>query len=172
MSKTRLKTINKCLVSALIALTWGSCSPKQPSTVERIESLQKQVNADTETLQQIENEEYPKLNKDFIYCDSLLQFMDSAQVEQAFEKLNLTQAYLKQFDGVKADMRQKAEYSTLQLYHLKNDLESQYLSDSLASVYLETEIKVADTLHHRVLYFQDRFAHCRKEMADIKKACR
>lgn len=172
MSKTRLKSINSILVAALTALTLGACNPKQPSTMTRIEQLQKQVVTDANALQQIENEEYPKLNKDFLYCDSLLQHMDSTQVDQVFEKLNLTQAYLRQFEGLKAEMRQKAEYANLQLDHLKADLESQYINDSLATVYLETETKVADTLHHRVLYFKDRFANCSKEMAAIKKARR
>ena len=170
MSKTHLKTINNGLIAALIALALGACNPKQPSTVERIEKLQKQVNADALALQQIENEDYPNLSRDFLYCDSLLQYMDTTLVNRYFEKLNLTQAYLKQFDGVKADMRQKAEYSNLQLDHLKADLESQYINDSLATIYLEAETKVADTLHHRVLYFQDRFASCQKEMNTIKKA--
>lgn len=172
MSKKRLNTISNSLVAALIALALGSCNPKQPSTVDRIEKLQKQVNTDVKALQQIENEEYPKLNKAFLYCDSLLQYMDSAQVEQAFEKLNLTQAYLKQFAELKGVMHQNAEYANLQLDHLKADLESQYINDSLATIYLETETKVADTLHHRILYFQDRFANCSKEMAAIKKASR
>ena len=172
MSKTRLKTINNGLIAVFIALTLDACNPKQPSTVERIDNLKKQVNADVKALQQIENEEYPKLNQEFMYCDSLLQYMDFAQVEQAFEKLNLTQAYMRQFDEVKGEMWQKAEYANLQLDNLKADLESQYINDSLATVYLETETQVADTLHHRVLYFQDRFANCSKEMAAIKKNCR
>ncbi len=172
MSKSRLKTINNGLVAALVALTLGACNPKQSSTVERIDNLKKQVNADVKDLQQIENEDYPKLSKDFMYCDSLLQYLDSTQVEQAFEKLNLTQAYLRQFDEVKGEMHQKAEYANLQLDRLKADFESQYINDSLATVYLEAETKVADTLHYRVLYFQDRFANCSKEMATIKKACR
>lgn len=171
MSKSHLRTINNGLVAALVALTLGACNPKQPSTVERIDNLKKQVNADAKALQQIENEEYPKLSEDFMYCDSLLQYMDSVQVSQNFEKLNLTQAYLRQFDEVKGEMRQKAEYSNLQLDRLKNDVKSQYINDSLANVYLETETKVADTLHHRVLYFQDRFANCRKELATVKKTC-
>ena len=134
MSKSRLKTINNGLVAALVALTLGACNPKQSSTVERIDNLKKQVNADVKDLQQIENEDYPKLSKDFMYCDSLLQYLDSTQVEQAFEKLNLTQAYLRQFDEVKGEKHQKAEYANLQLDRLKADLESQYINDSLATV--------------------------------------
>lgn len=165
-----LNTINKGIAVALIAMILGACSEKQPSTVDRIEQLKKQVTADAKTLQQIENEDYPRLHKDFLYCDSLLQYMDSAQVSHNFEPLNLTQAYLRQFDELKSDMRQKAEYSNLQLDRLKADLESHYLNDSIATVYLETETQVADTLHHRVLYFQNRFASCQKKLATLKKA--
>ena len=172
MKASFLKTIGFCMAATLIALISGACSQKQASTIDRIEKLQKQVNADAKALQQIENEDYPNLSKDFFFCDSLLQYMDTAQVNRCFEQLNLTQAYLKQFDGVKADMQKKAEYSNLQLDHLKADLETQYITDSLACVYLETEKKVADTLHNRVLYFQDRFAQCQKELASIKKARR
>ena len=171
MKAPLLKTLGNCMAIALMILALGACSQKQASTVERIEKLQKQVNADAKTLQQIENEDYTNLSKDFLFCDSLLQYMDTAQVNRCFEQLNLTHAYLKQFDGVKADMQKKAAYSNLQLDHLKADLESQYISDSLACVYLEVETKVADTLHNRVLYFQDRFAQCKKELASIKKAC-
>lgn len=165
-----LKAINKGLAVALVALILGACNEKQPTTIDRIEQLKKQVNADAKTLQQIENEDYPRLQKDFLYCDSLLQYMDSAQVSRCFDPLNLAQAYMRQFDELKTDMQQKAEYSNLQLDRLKTDLESHYLNDSLVTVYLNTEVQVADTLHYRVSYFQDRFANCQKELATLIKA--
>ncbi len=142
----------------------------QPQTLAgQIEQLKRQVNADAQALRDLEENDYPQLRSDFRHCDSLMQYMDSAQVCAAFEQLNLVQAYLNQFVEVKAEMKQKMDYSLVQLEHLKADAESHFISDSLASAYLEIETLVADTLHHRLLYFQDRFGQCRTELAALKK---
>ena len=155
---------------AFLMLAIVACHQRPASTLERIQLLKEQVETDSKALQNLENEAYPHLDETFRHCDSMLQYMDSTQWDKHFDQLNLAQAYLRQFSAVKDDMRQKMDYSLVQLDRLRNDVESQYISDSLAMAYFETETKVADTLHSRVAYFQDRFANSQKALSAIKKA--
>lgn len=157
------------ILMAAFALLLGSCQNHPQTLSGQIDRLKRQVNDDAIALRGLEETEWPQLQNDFRHCDSMLQHMDSAQVAAAFEKLNLVQAYLNQFSELKTDMRQKMEYSLLQLDRLKADAESHYITDSLAAAYLKTETQVADTLHHRVLYFQEKFGNCRKSLSDFKK---
>lgn len=147
----------------------AGCHSRPATLADRIDLLKRQVTADSQTLRDLEENDYPLLRSDFRRCDSLLQFMDTTQLDAAFVQLNLVLAYLNQFADVKDDMRQKMDYSIVQLDRLKTDAESHFICDSLASVYLDAETKVADTLHHRVLYFQDRFGQCRVQLSTLNK---
>ena len=156
------------LMTAFLWLT--SCKEAPKTTSDKIDALKQQVESDAKVLQDIESKDFVALQNDFRYCDSMLQYLTNEQVDVAFEKLNLTQAYLQQFKDVKPIMVNKMEYLTVQLDNLKSDAESHYLSDSLVLVYLDTETKVADTLHKQVDYFQDRFDNCQKEINALKKS--
>ena len=75
-----------------------------------------------------------------------------------------------QFMEVKPIMEKKMDYVVEQLGNLKSDAESHYLSDSLVLVYLDTENKVADTLHAQVAYFKDSFSKCQASLDQLKKS--
>lgn len=158
------------LVLAITLLSLLGCKEVPKTTSEKIDALKHQVEADAMTLQNIENKDFTLLQDDFKYCDSMLQFLSTEQVDAGFEKLNLTQAYLQQFAEVKPIMVSKMNYVVAQLDNLKTDLVSQYVSDSLAIIYLADESRVADTLHEQVLYFQDRFGKCQRELNTLKKS--
>ena len=164
-----LTIVRKYMAWAFLLFAFVACNEKPATTIDKIESLKAQVENDAKALQELEDKDFPSLSDNFRFCDSLLQYMDSTRWNKYFQPLNLTNAYLQQFANLKGEMHQKMAYSLTQLDHLKADTESQYISDSLALVYLDTETKVADTLHSRVLYFKDRFANCQKELARIKK---
>ncbi len=164
-----MKAKSALLLMAAFCLFLGSCQHHPKTLAERIDNLQQQVNRDSKTLYELEENEFPQLKKDFQHCDSLLQHLDSVQLNATFEQLNLVQAYISQFADLKADMRKKLDYSLVQLDRLKADTESHYLTDSLAEAYFETESQVADTLHHRVLYFKEKLDSCRKSLSNLKK---
>lgn len=165
MRKTRLT-----FIAALACIMIIGCTHQPKTTIEKIDCLKKQVVADADALQTIANEDFVKLQKDFHYCDSLLQYLDAKVVEASFEHLNLTQAYLLQFKEVKPVMEKKMDYVVEQLGNLKSDAESHYLTDSLVLVYLDTETKVADTLHAQVAYFKDSFSKCQASLNQLKKS--
>jgi len=150
-------------------LLLSNCSNQPQTTLHSISQLKQQIVDDSMILYNIENTDFQNLDKDFKLFDARLQDIDSEQVQVVFDQLNLTQAYLRQFEEVSPDMHQKLKYSLLQLDRLKADIENHYLKDSLANVYLQTETKVADTLHNRVAYFRDKFDLCKKEMETLKK---
>lgn len=157
------------LFALVISIGFGSCQNKPQTLTGQIDQLKQQVVADSTTLHQLKTVDYQKLNSEFIFCDSLLQYVSQDQIETAFEPLNLTQAYLQQFTQVQPIMSEKMRYSLTQLDLLKADAESHYLSDSLVFVYLNDESQVADTLHNQVIYFKDRFGQCQKDLNAFKK---
>ena len=142
---------------------------KPETTIDKIESLQKQVQADSKTLNDIEANEFVTLQKDFRACDSMLQYLSEEQVNQSFEKLQLIQAYIEQFKFTKPLMQADMDTTLLQLDRLKADAESHYLSDSLVTVYLESEAEYVDRLSNQVQYFQDRFSTCEQDLDALKK---
>lgn len=166
-----MKTRN--LINACFALTlggiFGSCQNQPQTLVGQIDRLKQQVVADSTALHKLKTDDYQKLNTDFVYCDSLLQYLSQEEIETVFGTLNLTQAYLHQFGEVHPGMTRKMRYLLLQLDMLRADAESQYLSDSLALAYLNDENRVADTLHNQVAYFKDRFEQCQKDLKTFKK---
>ena len=165
-----MRKIRITLLAVLACILMFGCTHQSQTTIEKIDQLKKRVMADAKTLKDIANEDYTKLQKDFHYCDSLLQYLDNKLVEASFEQLNLTQAYLLQFKEVKPVMEKKMDYVVEQLGNLKSDAESHYLSDSLVQVYLKTETKVADTLHAQVEYFKDSFRKCQESLDKLKKS--
>ena len=146
------------------------CNNQPKTTIEKIDLLKKQVVTDADALQTIASEDLPTLQKDFHYCDSILQYIDAEQVKANFDQLNLTQAYILQFKEVEPVMKKKMDYLLQQLDTLNSDAESSYLPDSLVLIYLGTETKVADTLHAQVDYFKDSFRNCQKALDQMKKA--
>lgn len=159
------------ILSAILLglLFFSTCHNKPQTPVQNIDELKRQLVTDSTTLYNLKTTDFQQLEKDFTLFDAKLQDINPEQVQTVFEQLNLTQAYLRQFEEVSPDMHQKMTYSLLQLERLKADIENHYLPDSLANVYLETETKIADTLHNRVVYFRDRFNLCKKEMEALKK---
>ena len=60
--------------------------------------------------------------------------------------------------------------STLrQLDRLRADAESNYIKDSLVTVYIANETEFVDRLSNQVRYFKDRFSTCQKDLAALKK---
>ena len=102
----------------------------------------------------------------------MLLFVPEGQVNDYFDALNLAQAYLYQFDEMLPIMERDLSYTRQQLVNLQNDIDTHFISDSLAAIYLKDEAAVADTLHNRILYFQDRLSKQNKEMQSLKKNIR
>lgn len=166
-SEIMRKTIFTTLLLALLLI---GCHNQPTTTLDKIDALKQQVMADADALRQLDDNDYAKLQKDFWLCDSLLQYSSPEIVDTQFEQLNLVQAYLSQFDEVMPKMHYKMEYAIEQLDRLKSDAESHYLSDSLVLVYLDTETKVADTLHAQVAYFKDRFKNSQEMLNELKNS--
>lgn len=165
-----MRKSNIILIAAFVCLILVGCTNQPKTTAEKIDTLKQQVLTDANDLQDIDSKVFTTLQKDFLYCDSLLQYLTPEQVDARFEQLNLTQAYLLQYREVKPVMEKKMDYLLEQLDNLKADAESHYLSDSLVTVYLATETRVADTLHAQVAYFQTSFDNCQKELNKLKKS--
>jgi len=66
-------------------------------------------------------------------------------------------------------MQHDITYTRQQLNSLKNDLDSHFINDSLAALYFADEAAVADTLHHRVLYFEDRLSDQNQKLKGLRK---
>ena len=137
-----------------------------------MQQIQDQLVKDSITLNEMQTQYQDRLKADFLWCDSMLQFIPDAKVNDYFETLNLTQAYLVQFNTYYPVMMHDLAYIQQQLKNLQNDIDTHYISDSLAMVYLSDEAASADTLHNRVLYFQDRLSSQDKTLQSLKKSIR
>lgn len=166
----RLKLFIHLATFALaFALLSGCQHNPTTATLGSIDQLQRQVKDNAETLQNIENEDYKTLEKDFVSCDSMLQYQEPEEIDSLFERLRLVDAYLKQFEQVAPQLRADMDSTLLQLDRLKKDVETHYLSDSLAAVYLADETRFVDTQSNQIHYFQDRFKVCRNHLDMLMK---
>ena len=157
------------IVSFILGLAFAACHNEPKTNLEKIDSLKKQVQADANTLQNLEAKEYKSLEKDFRACDSMLQYLSPEQVDESFEKLRLVQAYLEQFKITKPMMQADIDSTLRQLDRLRADAESNYIKDSLVTVYIANETEFVDRLSNQVRYFKDRFGTCQKDLAALKK---
>ena len=163
--------ITKTLLLSLatLAMIFGGCNNTPKTDTARIEQLRKQLLTDAQTLNEIESKDFVALEKDFMRCDSMLQYQSQEQVEKSFETLRLVQAYLEQFKATSPLMHAELDSTLLQLDRLKADIETDYLPDSLKVAYIENETEYVDRLTNQVSYFKDRFEACQKDLNALKK---
>ena len=143
-----------------------SCQSKKADSIPQ---LLRQLEKDDTALQRIQQQYPERIQTNFRWCDSMLQFIPEEQIDECFDVLNLAQAYLSQFNEMLPVMKHTLSYTKQQLTNLQNDIDTHYVSDSLAAVYFNDEIAVADTLHNRILYFQDRLSQQDKALDSLRK---
>lgn len=151
------------------ALALAACQSEPKTDLERVDALKKQVQDNAKTLNELENKEFAQLQKDFMSCDSMLQFLHPEEIEEVFQQLQLVGAYISQFKENCPMMRANIDTTLVQLDHLKSDIETHYLSDSLVAIYLDTESQHVTRINNQVEYFKDRFAGCKKDLKEFKK---
>ena len=155
------------VVVACLALAACHSEPKTPT--EHIEAMQKQLQADAKSMDELEAKDFAQLKKDFITCDSMLQFMHPETVDEVFNQLQLTDAYLAQFKETRPILQADMDSTLLRLDQLKSDIETHYLSDSLVVIYLEDETQHVNLINNQVQYFKDRFSTCKEDLQELKK---
>ena len=130
------------------------------------------MTSDNIALQKLQDNYQERLWADFHWCDSMLQYLPKDAVNDYFESLNLAQAYLNQFDEMLPILQHDISYSRQQLTNLKNDIDTHFIDEEQAALYLKDETAVADTIHQRILYFQDRLSQQDQSLSSTKKSIR
>lgn len=143
-----------------------SCQPK--TELKKIDALKKQVNQEAKALNDLNANTFVQLEKDFFSCDSALQYLPEEQLDKAFQKLQLVDAYIQQFKETRPIMQAEMDSTLLRLDLLRADAETHYLSDSLVAVYINAEAQQVEKLSSQVAYFKDRLGNCRKDLDDFK----
>ena len=141
-----------------LLLLFASCQPK--SDLSKIDALRKQVNKEAKVLNDLNTNAFMQLEKDFIACDSSLQYLSEEQLDVVFPKLQLVDAYIQQFKETRPIMQAEMDSTLVRLDLLKKDAATHYLTDSLVAAY---------KLSSQVAYFKDRLGSCRKELDVIKE---
>ncbi len=162
---SRIPTSFKALLAGLLL---AGCQASPTTDLERIAALRKQVQADALLLEQLKDKELAQLERDFLVCDSMLQHMHPEAIDEAFQELQLTKAYIEQFKMTRPTIKADIDSTLYRLDCLRADIESHYLSDSMATVYLKDETQHAELLGNQVNYFKDRFGTCQDELNAIK----
>ena len=164
-TRSDMKKITPYIVGIVALILLIGCQPK--THTQKIKALKKQVEASAKTLKTLEEKDLPKLQSEFFACDTMLQHLHPEEIDEIFPQLQLVDAYILQFKqtapAIKADM----DSTLIQLDNLKSDIETHYLSDSLATVYIAAEAQHVDLLSNQVQYFKDRFGSCKKDLNDI-----
>ena len=150
-----------------LLLLLASCQPK--TDLDKIDALRKQVNKDVRVLNDLNADAFVQLEKDFIACDSSLQYMSEEQLDVVFPKLQLVDAYIQQFKETRPVMQAEMDSTLVRLDLLKKDAATHYLADSLVSAYIEDETRQVEKLSSQVAYFKDRLGNCRNELDGIKE---
>ena len=151
----------------MIALVACQSAPK--TDLERINALKKQVQSDAKTMDKLAANDFVQIEKDFFACDSMLQYMHLEEVDEMFQQLKLINAYIDQFKQRLPIMQADMDSTLIQLDNLKSDIETHYLSDTLAAIYLDSETQHVTLLNNQVQYFKDRFGSCKKDLNNFKK---
>ena len=151
---------------AVLLLLIG-CQPK--TDLDKIDALKKQVNKDVKALNDLNANTIGQLEKDFVTCDSLLQFLPEEDLDAAFQKLQLVDAYIQQFKMERPAMQAEMDSALVRLDLLRTDAATHYLADSLVATYLEDETRQVEKLSNQVEYFKDRLGNCRKDLDGFKK---
>ena len=150
-----------------LLLLFASCQPK--SDLSKIDALRKQVNKEAKVLNDLNTNAFMQLEKDFIACDSSLQYLSEEQLDVVFPKLQLVDAYIQQFKETRPIMQAEMDSTLVRLDLLKKDAATHYLTDSLVAAYIEDETRQVEKLSSQVAYFKDRLGSCRKELDVIKE---
>jgi hypothetical protein len=161
-----LTSFRKLIVIAFLLLASFACQSRK----EPIQQLQDQLISDSIALQKLQNNCQERLWADFRWCDSMLQYVPKEQVNDYFDHLNIAQAYLNQFDEMLPIMQHDISYTRQQLSNLKSDIDTHFIDEAQAALYLEDETAVADTIHQRILYFQDRLSQQDQSLKSTKKS--
>ena len=148
-------------------LLFAGCQPK--TDLDKIDALKKQVNKDLKALNDLNDNSIVQLEKDFISCDSSLQFLTEKELDAVFPKLQLVDAYIQQFKKTRPAMQAEMDSTLARLDLLRADAETHYIADSLVATYIEDETQEVEKLSNQVAYFKDRLGSCRKELDDFKK---
>ena len=157
-----------CFIGWLAALLLlVGCQPK--TDLDRIDALKKQVNKDVRALNDLNTNTFVQLEKDFISCDSSLQFLPEEELDAVFENLKLVDAYIQQFKMERPVMQAEMDSTLARLDLLRADAATHYLSDSLVAIYLEDETQQVEKLSSQVEYFRDRLGNCCKDLDNFKK---
>lgn len=163
-----ISRIPTSLKALLVGLLLAGCQSAPTTDLEKVEALKKQVQADAQALERLKDNEFVQLERDFIACDSLLQYMHPEAVDEAFQDLQLTKAYIEQFKMEQPNIQADIDSTLYRLDCLRTDIESHYLSDSLTAVYIDDETQHAEMLNNQVDYFKDRFGNCQNELNVLK----
>ena len=150
-----------------VLLLFVGCQPK--TDLDKIDALKKQVNKDIKALGDLNTNTFIQLEKDFVSCDSSLQYLSEADLDAVFPQMQLVDAYIQQFKETRPVMQAEMDSALVRLDLLRADAETHYLADSLVAIYIQDETQEVEKLSNQVVYFKDRLGSCRKELDSFKK---
>ena len=139
-----------------------ACNSKSPSG--KISAMQKRVDAVDRRVEELYNQEFNELVKDYQLLDTTIAMNKDIQAE-----MELLQAYLQQFESQRIVIKENVKFSRKQLSDLKDDVENNLYDEATTEKYIRDEEKELRMMEAQIKYFKEKFDGQKKVVKQLRK---
>ena len=139
-----------------------ACNSKSPSG--KISAMQKRVDAVERRVEELYNQEFNELVKDYQLLDTTIAMNKDIQAE-----MELLQAYLQQFENQRIVIKENVKFSRKQLSDLKDDVENNLYDEATTEKYIRDEEKELRMMEAQIKYFKEKFDGQKKVVKQLRK---
>ena len=139
-----------------------ACNSKSPSG--KISAMQKRVDAVERRVEELYNQEFNELVKDYQLLDTTIAMNKDIQAE-----MELLQAYLQQFESQRIVIKENVKFSRKQLSDLKDDVENNLYDEATTEKYIRDEEKELRMMEAQIKYFKEKFDGQKKVVKQLRK---
>ena len=140
----------------------AACASKTPSRI--IDAMQKRVDAVEHDVEQLYNQDFDYLVKQYQVLDTTVALTKDISYE-----MNLLQAYLQQFETQRVTLKSEAKYSRKQLSDLKDDINNNLYDETTTLKYIQDEENELHRMEAQIKYFQEKFDAQKKVVKQLRK---
>ncbi|MBR6438733.1 MAG: hypothetical protein IKS65_06075 [Bacteroidales bacterium] len=139
-----------------------ACNSKSPSG--KISAMQKRVDVVERQVEELYNQEFNELVKDYQSLDTTVAMKKDIQ-----DEMELLQAYLQQFESQRIVIKENVEFSRKQLSDLKDDVKNNLYDEVTVEKYIRDEEKELRMMEAQIKYFKEKFEGQKEVVKQLRK---